>query len=108
MVIFSADYGEAGAMTATAPPTGIAPAYSGRGRADFRIPHASNGPVLVIGYDHPDDASDSGVAFHDCRLATTIHTMHGVDNQVNGDHVWICAGPNASWAVLWPSLRHLG
>lgn len=109
MVIFTADYGEAGAIDRYGPARGIGPAYSGHNSyADFRIPHASDGPVLVIGYDHPDDARDSGVAFHDCTLATTIHTMHGIDNQVNGDRVWICAGPNASWAVLWPSLRHLG
>lgn len=106
LVIFTSNYGEAGAIDRYGASRGLGPAYSGHNSyADFRVPSGSDGPVLVVGY--AGLGTDSSW-FTDCRQAATVHTIDDIDNQVNGNAIWLCTAPQRPWASLWPDLRHEG
>ena len=103
MVIVASNYGEAGAIDRFGAAHGLPPAHSPHNSyADFRIPEASDGPVVVVGYDGATLAS----WFDGCTRVAEITTPHGIDNDVNGTPIWRCDGPVEPWEQLWPRMRH--
>jgi hypothetical protein len=97
-VVVTQNYGEAGALEWYG---GIPPVYSGHnGFGDWGPPPRSSGPVVYVGYEKP--AADQLIG---CRKAATLRT--DVDNEEDGNGVWVCAGPAGSWARAWPHLVHL-
>ena len=101
-VVFTENYGEAGAIDRYGPAVGIDRAYSGH-NAYWRFGRPADGraPVIVLGYGaSPPD-------FVGCRPAARIDNGVGLDNEEQGGTVWVCAGPARPWSALWPSLRHL-
>jgi 4-amino-4-deoxy-L-arabinose transferase-like glycosyltransferase len=107
-VIFTADYGEAGAINELG--TGLPRAVSGHNtywwwgpgkpRATTVIAIAP-GPVDVTGY-----AGYLRHFFASVRVAARLSNPYGIHNQEWGGHVYVCTGPRSSWAALWPRLRH--
>jgi hypothetical protein len=98
-VVFTGNYGEAGALEWY--DVG-APVYSGHnGWGDWGPPPDDVGPVVVVGYRSP--ASD----FTGCRRAGTVPTVDGADNDEDGGPIWVCQGPRRPWSELWPRLVHL-
>ena len=76
------------------------PVYSGHnGFGDWGPPPGS-GPVVCVGFSAPDPDALAG-----CARAAPLHT--GVDNEEDGNGVWVCDGPVGSWAQAWQRLRHL-
>ena len=96
-VVVTQNYGEAGALAWYG---GLPPVYSGHNGFGDWGPPTSPGPVVYVGFERP--AAD---ALTGCRTAATLDT--GVDNEENGNQVWVCDGPAGSWARAWPKLRHL-
>jgi 4-amino-4-deoxy-L-arabinose transferase-like glycosyltransferase len=97
-VLVTSNYGEAGALLWYA---GTPPVYSGHnGFGDWGPPPDGPGPVLYVGEQVPGPDVLTG-----CRRAAPLDT--GVDNEENGNGVWVCAGPTGSWAQAWPRLLHL-
>ena len=101
-VVFTGNYGEAGAVDRFGPEYGLPRAYSGHNAyARFGIPSGSAGPVIVLGYrDPPAD-------FEECRRAATVDNGVELDNEEQGGAVFLCERPRRPWAELWPELRHL-
>ncbi|MFI5615538.1 glycosyltransferase family 39 protein [Amycolatopsis sp. NPDC051903] len=100
-VIFTSNYGEAGAIEHFAADDGLPAPYSGHmSYADWGPPpDRLDGPVVLVGeFDRP------ARAFTGCRVVATQDT--GVDNDEQGTPVSLCTGTTAPWSVLWPSLRH--
>ncbi len=98
-IVFTGNYGEAGALEWYA--VG-APVYSGHnGWGDWGPPPDDAGPVVVVGYRDPTGD------FTGCRAAGTIPEVDGADNEEAGGRVWTCAGPRRPWSKMWPSLVHL-
>ncbi len=94
-VVVAGNYGEAGALRWYG---GSPPVYSGHnGWADWGPP-SSPGPVIYVGERAP-------AALAGCRRVATLNT--GVDNEEDGNGVWICTGPVGSWAQAWEQIRHL-
>ena len=101
-VIFTGNYGEAGAIDRFGPALGLSRAYSGHNSfARFGIPAGSAGPVVVLGYGDPS------VDFTECRQAATIDNRVDVDNEEQGGSIFVCERPRRPWAELWPDLAHL-
>jgi hypothetical protein len=101
-VVFTGNYGEAGAVDRFGPDYGLPRAYSGHNAyARFRIPPGSVGPVIVLGYD------GASVDFTGCRRAATIDDGVGLDNEEQGGAVFVCSRPRRPWAEAWTDLRHL-
>lgn len=97
-VVFTGNYGEAGAMEWY----GVgAPVYSGHnGWREWGPPPESATPVVVVGWDsEPRD-------FEGCERAATLHNEAGADNEEEGTGVWVCTGPVGSWSERWPDLVH--
>ena len=98
-VVFTANYGEAGALEWY--DVGR-PVYSGHnGWADWGPPPAGAAPVVVLGWDRPQDD------FTGCRRVARVTNDEGADNEERGAGVWVCAGPRGTWAQQWPRLSHL-
>lgn len=97
-VVFTANYGEAGAFEWY----GVgAPVYSGHnGWRFWGPPPADAGPVVVVG----DDGIVTG--FAGCARQATLRNSVGMDNEEQGAGVWVCAGPAGSWGERWGELGH--
>ena len=103
-VIFTANYGEAGAIDRYGPALGLPLAYSGHNAFAYWGPPPNRpGPVVTVGLD-PSQLSH----FRSCRLAARIQNAPDVDNDERGEPVEMCAGPRETWSQIWPKLRHLG
>ena len=109
-VIFTADYGEAGAINLLAGGTALPQAVSGHntywwwGPGNPRattVLAVAPGPVDVTGY-----AGYLGRFFTRVRTVATLSNPYGLHNQEWGGHVYLCTGPRHPWARLWPRLRH--
>jgi hypothetical protein len=96
-VVVTQNYGQAGALLWY----GVdAPVFSGHNGFGDWGPPSSDGPVVYVGYRAPDADQLTG-----CRRAATLRT--GVDNEEDGNGVWVCTGPAGSWGKAWPRIRHL-
>src|SRR4051794_15509039 len=103
LVVFTVNYGEAGAVDRYGAAHGLPNAVSGHNGYGYWGPPADGaGPVIVLGYD----LAHASRYFSGCRIAARIDT--GVDNDEDGRAVLVCAGPREGWAHEWPDLRHLG
>jgi len=102
-VIFTENYGEAGAVDLLGASHGLPRAYSGHnGFSEWGQPAASTTSALVLGYDGPADAAP---LFVGCTTLAHINNGVGLDNDEQGLPVMLC-NPAAAWATLWPHLRH--
>ena len=103
-VIFTANYGEAGAIDRYGPALGLPGAYSGHNAfGQWGPPPDRAGPVVVIGFDLMSLTTD----FTGCRLRARIDNSAGADNDERGSPVALCTGTRRPWSRLWPGLRHL-
>jgi Dolichyl-phosphate-mannose-protein mannosyltransferase len=101
-VIFTGNYGEAGAIDRYGHALGLPRAYSAQNAyARFGKPPDSRGPVIVLGYRDPS------VDFSRCRSAAKVDNGVDLDNEEQGGTVFVCALPAQSWEVIWPHLTHL-
>ena len=56
---------------------------------------------MVVVY--PVDPSDD---FTGCERAATLHNDLDLDNEEQGQGVWVCDDPVGSWSEAWPRLSH--
>lgn len=104
-VLFTSNYGEAGAIDRYGPALGLPHAYSGHnGFGDWPSPSDRPAPVIVIGLS----AAALRDKFTGCHLAAQINNAADIHNQEQGADVDLCAGPRRPWSQIWNGLRHLG
>jgi hypothetical protein len=111
-VIFTADYGEVGAINELGRRAGLPQAVSGDNtewwwgpgnpRATTVIAVAP-GPIDVTGYQRY-----LLEFFTSVRQVATLSNPYALRNQEWGGHVYLCTGPRRPWPRLWPLLRHYG
>lgn len=105
-VIFTQNYGEAGAVAHYGPGDALPQPYSGH--MSFYSwgppPDAMNGPVLLI--SEPNKSSGMLAEFTGCRVAAQENNGYGLDNEEHNTQVWLCSGPIRPWSQIWPTLRH--
>jgi hypothetical protein len=102
-VIFTANYGEAGAIDRYGPAFGVPGAYSGHNAFGYWGPPPDR-PAAVITVGVHLQALQY---FRDCHLLARVDNSAGVDNDERGEPVERCAAPRAPWSTLWPKFRHL-
>jgi hypothetical protein len=101
--IFTANYGEAGAVDLLGRSHGLPRAYSGHnGFSEWGQPAAPDTHALLIGFDRTSDAAPY---FDRCRQLATIDNGVRLDNNEQGLPLLLCR-PTASWPALWPDLTH--
>jgi 4-amino-4-deoxy-L-arabinose transferase-like glycosyltransferase len=102
--IFTANYGEAGALALYGHRFGLPTPLSGHNTYWLWGPGgAPDRVVIAVG---SVDALRSH--FASCRSDTTIHMPDDVDNDERGTAVWTCTGPRGPWSSFWGALRHYG
>jgi hypothetical protein len=103
-VIFTENYGEAGAIDRYGPALGLPQAYSGHNSfASWGPPPDRATTVIVVGISGPELARH----FRGCRLAARVDNRAGVDNDERGTPVDVCNGTRQKWSEMWGDLRHL-
>jgi 4-amino-4-deoxy-L-arabinose transferase-like glycosyltransferase len=103
-VLFTSNYGEAGALDRYGPALGLPAAYSGHNAFnDWGPPPNRPGPIVVVGLS-PSDLNH----FRGCRLAARVSNTAGIDNDERGAPIDLCSGTRRAWSQIWPDLRHLG
>jgi hypothetical protein len=109
-VIFTGNYGEAGAIDELGRGTGLPEAVSGHNTYWWwgpGNPHATTVVAVAPGpMDGTGDAAYLRQFFGSVRVATTLSNPSGVSNQEQGGHVYVCTRLRESWARIWPKLRH--
>jgi Dolichyl-phosphate-mannose-protein mannosyltransferase len=102
-VIFTANYGEAGAIDVLGRGDGLPLAFSGHnGFSLWGQPPPEATTTIVLGYS----AQQLSPFFTGCRVVARISNPVKLDNDEYGDPVIQCSGLTAPWSQLWPRLRH--
>ena len=109
-VIFTADYGEAGAINELGRGGDLPLAVSGQNNEWFWGPGNPKATTVVAVAPGPVDVSGYGAYlgryFRHVLVAATLTNTAGLHNQEWGGHIYVCTGPRKSWGALWPQLRH--
>ena len=103
VVLLTGSYGEAGAIDRHGPAAGLPRAYSGHNSYwHWRRPAADEATVVAVRM-----SGDTLLRhFEDCHQAATIDNGLGIDNEAQGQPIWICRGLQGNWAERWPRFRH--
>jgi hypothetical protein len=102
-VIFTTNYGQAGAVEWYGPALGLPQPYSGH-MSYWEWgppPDSADGPVLLVVQQRAAEPA----AFTDCRQVSRVDNRHHVDNEEQGARILLCSGTAVRWAELWPTLR---
>jgi hypothetical protein len=109
-VIFTVDYGEAGAIDTYGPSLGLPAAVSGHNSAWFWGPGDPGATTVVAVAPGPEDVTDYASYlerhFGSVRIAATLRNSVGFHNQEWDGHIYVCTGLPRPWGSTWPSLRH--
>ena len=101
-VVFTASYGEAGAIDLYGDDLGLPGASSGHNSYWLWGPRAG-APVLIVG-SFPAGYLEG--RFIGIRRVGTIHDPAGLENEEDGVPIWVAERPRGSWTDVWPDLRH--
>jgi hypothetical protein len=109
-VIFTGEYGEAGAIDELGRGDGLPAAVSGHNTLWWWGPGKPRATTVVAVAPGPMDVTGYGgylrKYFTSVRLAATLSNPYHIHNQEWGGQVYVCTGPRRPWAQLWPQLRH--
>lgn len=101
--IFTANYGEAGAIDLLPASPPLPRAYSAHnGFSEWGAPPPADTYALLTGYGNPAAAAPE---FKGCRILAVVNNRVGLANQEQGLPIMLCQ-TTAAWKVLWPRLRH--
>jgi hypothetical protein len=116
-VIFTVDYGEAGAINELGRGTGLPTAVSGHNSYWWwgpGNPHATTVVAVTPGRHVADPGPEDRIGygaylarfFTSVKVAATLSNPDKLHNQEWGGQVYICTGPRHPWGQIWPQLRH--
>jgi len=103
-VLFTGNYGEAGALDRWGKPLGLPAVYSGHNELWNYGPPPDAKTVVVVVAEGP--ASAVSAKFGPCEASATLHNSEGVDNEESGASVYVCRRMPRPWQDLWPQLQH--
>ena len=101
--IFTANYGEAGAIDLLRAEPRLPRAYSAHnGFSEWGQPPAADSHALLAGFS---DARDAAPYFEQCRTLAIVNNRVGLDNDEQGLPIMLCRA-TAPWSTLWRHLTH--
>jgi 4-amino-4-deoxy-L-arabinose transferase-like glycosyltransferase len=103
VVVFTANYGEAGAIEQLGPEHGLGAVQVASGQNNWWVwgPPRGDGPVILVGgWPVPTPVCDTAIP------GRSFWSPHGIENEEDGIRIWVCPGPARRWDALWPSLLH--
>jgi hypothetical protein len=102
-VLFTGNYGEAGALDRYGPRYGLPAVYSGHNELYFRA-RPPDTATVVVAVGLPTAFLDT--LFESCAVARRIDNGYDVDNEEQGAPVTVCRQPRQPWSQLWPRTLH--
>jgi 4-amino-4-deoxy-L-arabinose transferase-like glycosyltransferase len=102
-VIFTQNYGEAGAIDKFGPALGLPTAFSGHNGFALWGPPRLTGPVELVGFSSQDPVLDD---FTGCHVVTRFDNGYHLNNVEQGAVIRDCSGTTQPWSTIWTSLRH--
>jgi hypothetical protein len=106
VVIFTSNYGEAGAIDRYGPALGLPSAYSGHNAFSWWGPPQERAATSVVTVGL---SSAQLRRFSRCRVVARVTNRPHVDNDERGEPIARCAGGvRGTWRRLWARLRRLG
>jgi len=104
LVVYTGDYGAAGAIDLYGPSYGLPHAISGHNTYWWWGPGDAPDDSTTIAIDLP--ASLLHTMFAHVEPAGVVTTPHDIWTEERDDPIWICTGQTQSWAQAWPAARH--
>ncbi|WP_446226159.1 glycosyltransferase family 39 protein [Nocardia sp. IBHARD005] len=103
--ILTANYGEAGAIERYGPEYALPTPYSGHNAYWWWGPPPDSATeVLTVGIDRERLTGICSIV----DPAGTLDNGLGIDNDEQGEPMFVCRNPIRPWSQLWPQLRTLG
>jgi hypothetical protein len=106
LVVFTGDYGAAGAIDLWGAQYGLPHAVSGDNSYWWWGPAGAHNGATTIAVDLP--RSYLLTIFSSVTAAGAVQTPGGVWTEERGDPIWICRGQVVPWTQAWPDARHYG
>jgi 4-amino-4-deoxy-L-arabinose transferase-like glycosyltransferase len=105
-VLFTSNYGEAGAIDTLDRGTGMPAVVSGHNSLWWWGPGNPRATTVIAVL--PGEVGDERLSglFTSVRPVVTLTNPYGVHNQEWQGHVYLCTGPLRPWGDTWPQLRH--
>jgi 4-amino-4-deoxy-L-arabinose transferase-like glycosyltransferase len=105
VVAVTGNYGEAGALARYGGAWGRSAVFSGHNSSWWWGPPGGDGRVvIVVGY--ADGRAFLQRRFRSVTLAARLDNGQGIDNEEQGQPVWVCRGLDGTWAASWRDWRH--
>jgi 4-amino-4-deoxy-L-arabinose transferase-like glycosyltransferase len=98
-VLFTGNYGEAGALDRYGSPYGLPAVYSGQNELHNYGPPPDYRTVAIV------VAEGTPTRLSPCEPKAKLHNRYNVDNEELEATVYVCR-PAQPWSVLWPGLQH--
>jgi 4-amino-4-deoxy-L-arabinose transferase-like glycosyltransferase len=99
-VIYTDNYGEAGALDLYGKEYGLPRVISGSNSLWYRG-YGDTDPktVIVVGVDY----SEAGMVFRSCKVAARVTNSYGVKNEESTSHttILVCRDPRSPWKDIW-------
>jgi len=109
-VVFTADYGEEGAINELGRQSGLPEAVGGQNNEWWWGPGDPRATTVLAIAPGPLDVANYGSYlrgfFRSVRAVATIDNQAGLKNQEAGGHIYLCTRPDRPWGEIWPQLRH--
>jgi 4-amino-4-deoxy-L-arabinose transferase-like glycosyltransferase len=102
-VLFTGNYGEAGALDRYGPAYGLPAVYSGQNELHHYGPPPESATVAIVVSQAPPARIDA--LFGGCEAGAALHNSAGVENEELDARVFVCRRV-PSWRALWPTLQH--
>ncbi|MBV8462815.1 MAG: glycosyltransferase family 39 protein [Acidimicrobiales bacterium] len=106
LVVFTGDYGAAGAIDLWGPSVGLPHAISGHNSYWWWGPAGARNGATAIAVDLP--RSYLQTIYAQVLPAGAVATPGNVWSEERDDPIWICRGQRTTWAAAWPSAKHYG
>jgi hypothetical protein len=103
-VLFTGNYGEAGALDRYGKPQGLPDVYSGQNELWYLGPPPESATVVV--WVTEGDGPLHQTYFGSCETKAALDNGYGVDNEEQTAHVYVCRDRKLTWAELWPKAQH--
>jgi 4-amino-4-deoxy-L-arabinose transferase-like glycosyltransferase len=103
-VLFTGNYGEAGALDRYGKPLGLPAVYSGHNELwNYGPPPADKTVAIVVTEAEPGQVA---ARFGPCEARTRLTNRAGVTHEESDASVYVCRRLPATWQDLWPRLQH--
>ena len=106
LVVFTGDYGAAGAIDQYGSEYGLPHAISGHNSYWWWGPAGARDASTTIAVNLSKSYLLS--IFSQVTPAGTVATPNGVWSEERGEPIWLCTGQKISWAEAWPAAQHYG